>query len=79
MSALTPLMKCCGIMSPSQFIVQVNTQVLVRCHHLKAPSLDAHWCKRGVGLSVEVHPQVFHCPSIDMELVSLTQVHKVLD
>ena len=37
-SALTLLVCCCSVISPGQFIVHVNSQVLVRCHHLNVCS-----------------------------------------
>ena len=41
-SALTFLVCSYSVISPIQFIVQVNYQVLVRCHHLIVCSLDVH-------------------------------------
>ena len=41
-SALNVLLCNCKVISPVQFIVLVNPQVLVRCHHLNVRSLDVH-------------------------------------
>ena len=32
------------VVSSVQFIVKVNTQAFVFCHHLYVQSLDVHWC-----------------------------------
>ena len=60
-SALTFLVCSCNVISPVQFIVQVNTQILVRCHHLNVHSLDVHLCA-GLSVPVEIHHQLFGLP-----------------
>lgn len=42
--------------TPVQFVVQVNTQVLIRVHYLSVSSLDVLCC--GCGGSAEIHQQL---------------------
>ena len=43
-SALAIRIFCCSVISPVQFIIQVNSHEPVRCHHLNVRSLDVHLC-----------------------------------
>ena len=52
---LAPPVQGVCVMSPVQFIVQVNTRVLVRVHSLNVLPLDVHWCERGGVESAEIH------------------------
>ena len=63
--------------SPVQFIVQVNSQILVRCHHLNVCSQDVHLHVE-LFLPVEIHHQLFGLPGAELEVVPLAPVHKVL-
>ena len=64
--------------SPVQFIVQVNSQVLLRCHHLSVCSQDVHLCA-GLSVTVEIHHQLFGLPGIELEVIPMAPVHKVLN
>ena len=77
-SALTFLVCSCSVISPVQFIVQVNSQVLVRCHHLNVRSQDVHLCAE-LFVPAEIHRQLFGLPSVELEVVPLATVHKVLN
>ena len=48
-SALTCVVCCCSVINPVQFIDHLNSQSLVRCHHLSVLSQTVHLC---VGLFV---------------------------
>ena len=66
------------MISPVQFIVQVNSQILVRCHHLNVCSQDVHLCA-GLFVSAEIHHQLFGLPGVELEVVPLAPVYKVLN
>ena len=44
-------------------IVQVNSQILLRCHHLNGRSMDVHLCA-GLSVPVEIHCQFFGLPAL---------------
>ena len=61
------------MISPVQFIVQMNTQVLVGFHNLYVRSLDVHWCRGGVLAPSDVHHQLgLSC--VELEVVPLEVV-----
>ena len=74
--ALTFLLCCCSVITSVQFIVQLNSQVLVRCHHLNVCSLDVHLCAR-LSVPAEIHHQLFGLPGVELEVVLLASVYKV--
>ena len=67
-SALTCLIGSCSVISPVQFIVQVNSQELIRCHHFNVHSLDVHLCA-GLSVPVKFHHQLFGLPSVALVVV----------
>ena len=66
------------MISPVQFIVQVNSLVLVRCHHLNVCSQDVHLCAE-LFVPAEIHHQLFGLPGVKLEVVRLALVYKVLN
>ena len=56
----------------------MNSQVLVRCHHLNVCSQDVHLCA-GLFVPVEIHHQLFGLPGVELEVVPPAPVHKVLN
>ena len=77
-SAITSLLCRCSVISPVQLIVQVTSQVLVRCHHLNVCSQDVH-LYTGLSVPSQIHHQLFGLPGIQLEMVTLAPVHKVLN
>ena len=61
----------------SSLVVEVNSQVLVRCRHLNVCSLDVHLCA-GLVLPMEMHHQLFGLPGVELEVILLAPVNKVL-
>ena len=61
---LWPL-QCVRVVSPIQFIVQVNTQVLIRVHSLIVHCLDAHQRGGSRLASAEVHHHLLGLPRDD--------------
>ena len=74
-SALTFLVCYCSMISLVQFIVHVNSQVLVRCRHLNLRFLDVHLCA-GLSVPAEIHHQLFSVPGVELEVVLLAPVYE---
>ena len=66
------------MISPIQFIVQVNSQVLVKCHHLDVSSQDVNMCA-GLSVPTEIHHQLFGLSGVELEVILMAPVHKVLN
>jgi len=66
------------VVSPVQFVVQVNTQVLIRFYNLNVHSLDAHWYRRRAFTTAEVQHQLLGLTGVDVEAVPLAPFQKVL-
>lgn len=56
----------------------MDTQVLVRFHHLNVHSLDVHWYRKRVFAPSEVHHQLLGFPCIELEAFQLAPIHKAL-
>ena len=79
-SALTIFVCSCSVISPVQFVVHVNSQLLVRCHHFNVHSLDIHLCA-GLSVPVEIHHLLNASKTKEPKScwwISAGTVHKVL-
>ncbi|XP_010783531.1 uncharacterized protein [Notothenia coriiceps] len=73
-SALSLLVQSSIIISPVQFIVQMNTQVFVRFQNLNVCSLDVHWCRGGVLAPSEIYHQLLGLRCVQLKVVPLELV-----
>ena len=77
-SALTCLICCCSVIRPVQFIAQVNSQVLARCHNLNVRSLDV-LLFAGLSVPAEILHKLSGVAGVELEVVQLAAVYKVLN